>query len=292
MVRRQKKPALFQSPGESRGIFLLGVLLSNYNKTGPTEFDKLYKHPKGKKALAICPRFDYNPHEKKIFKLRYRETGKIAHREGCVASHPQSVCLAGIRQDIFSYPANTYGKGGNQMRLKAQIMDEAALKRALMRISHEIVERNKGVENLVLVGILRRGEPTARIIRENIRKIEDVELPCGSIDIGFYRDDLQELTENPVVRKAELPFDVTNRDVVLVDDVIYTGRTARAAIEAVFSCGRPRSIQLAVVVDRGHRELPIRADYVGKNMPTSRSELVEVRLPEYDGETGVFLMAP
>ena len=175
------------------------------------------------------------------------------------------------------------------MRLKAQIMDEAALKRALMRISHEIVERNKGVENLVLVGILRRGEPTARIIRENIRKIEDVELPCGSIDIGFYRDDLQELTENPVVRKAELPFDVTNRDVVLVDDVIYTGRTARAAIEAVFSCGRPRSIQLAVVVDRGHRELPIRADYVGKNVPTSRSESIAVMIERYDGANAVML---
>ena len=178
------------------------------------------------------------------------------------------------------------------MKLKAQIMDEAALRRALMRISHEIAERNKGVENLVLVGIRRRGEPIARMIRENIQKIEDTALPCGSIDIRFYRDDLTELTENPVVRKTELPFDVTNKDVVLVDDVLYTGRTARAAIEAVFSCGRPRSIQLAVVVDRGHRELPIRADYVGKNIPTSRSELVEVRLPEYDGETGVFLMAP
>ena len=130
------------------------------------------------------------------------------------------------------------------------------------------------------------------VFRENIQKIEDTALPCGSIDIRFYRDDLTELTENPVVRKTELPFDVTNTDVVLVDDVLYTGRTARAAIEAVFSCGRPRSIQLAVVVDRGHRELPIRADYVGKNIPTSRSELVEVRLPEYDGETGVFLMAP
>lgn len=178
------------------------------------------------------------------------------------------------------------------MRLKARIMDEAALKRALMRISHEIAERNKGVENVVLVGILRRGEPIARMIQENIRKIEDTELPCGSIDIHFYRDDLSEVAENPVVKKAKLFFDVTDKDVVLVDDVLYTGRTVRAAIEAVFSCGRPRSIQLAVVVDRGHRELPIRADFVGKNMPTSHSELVEVRLPEYDGEFGVFLMEP
>ena len=177
------------------------------------------------------------------------------------------------------------------MKLKAQIMDEAALRRALMRISHEIAERNKGVENLVLVGILRRGEPIARIIRENIRKIEDVELPCGSIDIGFYRDDLQELTENPVVRKAELPFDVTNRDVVLVDDVIYTGRSVRAAIDALMAIGRPRCIQLAVLVDRGHRELPIRADFIGKNLPTSREENVRVFVRERDGEDKVVIVS-
>lgn len=176
------------------------------------------------------------------------------------------------------------------MKLKAQIMDEAALGRALMRISHEIVEKNKGAENVVLVGIRRRGEPIARRIRENIVKIEGLEPPRGSIDIKFYRDDLTELAESPVVKKAELPFSVTDRDVILVDDVLYTGRTARAAIEAVFTCGRPRSIQFAVLVDRGHRELPIRADFVGKNIPTSRSELVEVRLPEFDNETGVFLM--
>ncbi len=176
------------------------------------------------------------------------------------------------------------------MRLKAQIMDEAALGRALMRISHEIAEHNKGVENVLLVGIRRRGEPIARRIRANIERNEGFTVPCGSIDIGFYRDDLSKLDELPTVRRTELPFDVTDRDVVLTDDVIYTGRTARAAIEAVFSCGRPRSIQLAVLVDRGHRELPIRPDYVGKNLPTSRQELVEVRLPEFDGETGVFLM--
>ena len=169
-------------------------------------------------------------------------------------------------------------------------MDEAALNRALMRISHEIAEKNKGVENLLLVGIRRRGEPIARRIQANIQKIENVEVPCGSIDIRFYRDDLTVLADSPQVQRTELPFDVTDRDVVLMDDVLYTGRTARAAIEAVFSCGRPRSIQFAVLVDRGHRELPIRADFVGKNIPTSRSELVEVRLPEFDGETGVFLM--
>jgi len=140
------------------------------------------------------------------------------------------------------------------------------------------------------VGIRRRGEPIAARICENIRKIEDTDVPCGSIDIGFYRDDLTHLNESPVIRKASLPFDVGDRDVVLVDDVLYTGRTARAAIEAVFSCGRPRTIQFAVLVDRGHRELPIRADYVGKNVPTAKTELIEVRMPEYDGETGVFLM--
>ena len=176
------------------------------------------------------------------------------------------------------------------MKLKAQIMDEAALGRALMRISHEISERNRGVDNVVLVGIRRRGEPISQRIRGNIHKIEDKDIPCGSLDIRFYRDDLSKLSEQPETKRAELPFDVTDRDVVLCDDVIYTGRTARAAIEAIFSLGRPRSIQLAVLIDRGHRELPIRPDFVGKNIPTSRSELVEVRLPEFDGETGVFLM--
>ena len=176
------------------------------------------------------------------------------------------------------------------MRQKAQLMDEAALGRALMRISHEITEKNKGVTGVVLVGIRRRGEPIARRIGDNIRRIEESEVPVGSIDIRFYRDDLSRETELPRVERAALPFDVTGKDVVLVDDVIYTGRTARAAIEAVFACGRPRSIQLAVLVDRGHRELPIRPDYVGKNVPTARTELIEVRLPEYDGETGVWLM--
>ena len=176
------------------------------------------------------------------------------------------------------------------MRTKAQLMDEAAMSRALMRISHEIAEKNKGVDNVVLVGIRRRGEPIARQIRANIEKIEGVCVPCGSIDIGYYRDDLRPLSDAPQVKRTELPFDVEERDVVLIDDVLYTGRTARAAIEAVFSCGRPRSIQFAVLVDRGHRELPIRADFVGKNVPTARTELVEVRLPEFDAETGVWLM--
>ncbi len=176
------------------------------------------------------------------------------------------------------------------MKIKAQIMDETAVRRAIIRISHQIVEKNKGAENLVLVGILRRGEPIAREIKENILKIEGVDVPCGSIDIGFYRDDLETAADNPTVMQTKLPFSVDDRDVVLVDDVIYTGRTARAAIEAVFSGGRPRSIQLAELIDRGHRELPIRPDYAGKNIPSSKSEQIEVRLPEYDGETGVYLL--
>lgn len=176
------------------------------------------------------------------------------------------------------------------MRLKAQIMDEAAMNRALVRISHQIAEKNKGVDNVVLVGIRRRGEPLARQIRDCIETIEGVAVPCGSIDIRFYRDDLSRLADAPRVEPVALEVPVTGKDIILIDDVLYTGRTARAAIEAVFSCGRPRSIQFAVLVDRGHRELPIRADFVGKNIPTSRSELVEVRIPAFDGETGVFLM--
>lgn len=177
------------------------------------------------------------------------------------------------------------------MKLKAKLMDEAAMNRALMRISHEITEKNKGVENVVLVGVRRRGVPIAERICSNIEKIEDISVPCGNVDIRFYRDDLTHESEAPVVAKADLGVSVDDKDVVIVDDVLYTGRTARAAIEAVFSVGRPRTIQFAVLVDRGHRELPIRADYVGKNVPTSRTELIEVRLPEFDDDTGVYLMA-
>lgn len=197
------------------------------------------------------------------------------------------VCLAGTRQDIFCCEGAVLN-----VREKARLMDEAAVNRALMRLSHEIAERNRGVENVCLVGIRRRGEPLARQIRSNIIKIEGIEVPCGSVDVRYYRDDLQRLSQEPIVTKAQLDFPVADKTVVLVDDVLYTGRTARAAMEAVLACGRPRAIQLAVLVDRGHRELPIRADYVGKNVPTSHTELIEARLPEYDGETGVYLMEP
>lgn len=176
------------------------------------------------------------------------------------------------------------------MELKSRLMDEDAMRRALMRISHEITEKNKGVENVCIVGIRRRGERLAELIRDNIEKIEGIRVPCGSIDINFYRDDLSPVAESPVISPAELDFEVAGKTVVIVDDVIYTGRTARAAIEAVFSCGRPKMIQLAALIDRGHRELPIRADYVGKNIPTSHTELVEVHIPPFDDGTGVYLM--
>lgn len=176
------------------------------------------------------------------------------------------------------------------MVLKAVLMDEAAIKRALTRISHEITEKNKGAEDICLIGIKRRGEPLAEIIRDKIIKIEGVSVPCGSIDIEFYRDDLTLIDDAPICKKPNLTFDISAKNIVLVDDVLYTGRTARAAMEAVISCGRPKSIRLAVLIDRGHRELPIHADFVGKNIPTSRTELVEVQIPPFDEATQVCLM--
>ena len=176
------------------------------------------------------------------------------------------------------------------MRQKAKLLDETAIRRAMMRISHEIIERNKGAQNLCLVGIKRRGEPLAERIRSNIVQIEGIAVPMGSMDIQFYRDDLTMLHDVPVCEKPALSFDVNGKDIVLVDDVLFTGRTARAAMEAVISCGRPSSIQLAVLIDRGHRELPIRADFVGKNIPTSKAELVEVHIPPFDAEMQVCLM--
>lgn len=176
------------------------------------------------------------------------------------------------------------------MKLKAQIMDATALDRALMRISHEILEKNKGTEGLMLVGIKRRGIPIAKKIAENLLAIEGTPVECDSVDISFYRDDLTKLSEQPKLNSEDLKLEVEGKKIILVDDVIYTGRTVRAAIEAIFSCGRPKQIELAVLIDRGHRQLPIRADYVGKNIPTAHTELVEVKLPEYDGDKGVYLM--
>ena len=175
------------------------------------------------------------------------------------------------------------------MKFKASIMDEAAMKRALVRMSHEILEKNKGTDDLCLVGIKSRGIPLAQIIRDNIRSIEGVSVPCGELDISFYRDDMEKKSPAPVFNGAGLGFEVEDKNIVIVDDVLYTGRTARAAIEALVSLGRPAAIRLAILVDRGHRELPIRADFAGKSIPTSKSEFVKVSIPPYDGEIGVAL---
>nr|WP_284697565.1 bifunctional pyr operon transcriptional regulator/uracil phosphoribosyltransferase PyrR [Thermoanaerobacterium sp. RBIITD] len=161
-------------------------------------------------------------------------------------------------------------------------MDEKAIDRALIRISHEIIEKNKGIENIVLVGIMRRGVPLARRIARYIERIEGKKPPIGSLDITLYRDDLSTNLEQPLVKKHDIGVEVIGKIVILVDDVIYTGRTVRAAMDAIIDLGRPKAIQLAELIDRGHRELPIRPDYVGKNVPTSKSEIVSVMLEETD----------
>ncbi len=175
------------------------------------------------------------------------------------------------------------------MKVKTEIMDEKALDRALTRIAHEIIERNKGVEGLVLLGIKTRGVTLAKRLCEKIRSIEGNELQVGSLDITGYRDDIKNSKDVPKESTTDISFDVTGKKVILVDDVLYTGRTVRAAMDAIVDVGRPLSIQLAVLVDRGHRELPIRADYVGKNVPTSRTELVIVNVMESDDKDGVLL---
>ena len=172
---------------------------------------------------------------------------------------------------------------------KAVLMNDAAVARALKRISHEIVERGDGAENLCIVGIKRRGVPLARQIAANIESIEGSSVPVGELDITFYRDDLQLSSPNPVIREGRLPFSIDGKKVVLVDDVLYTGRTASAALDALKDNGRAASVQLAVLVDRGHRELPIRGDYVGKNVPTSRSEFIKVKIPPFEEYTAVEL---
>jgi pyrimidine operon attenuation protein/uracil phosphoribosyltransferase len=169
------------------------------------------------------------------------------------------------------------------MKEKAKILDKDALNRSLLRIAHEILEKNRGTEQLCLVGIRNRGAYLARRIAECISKIDNANIPVGILDITLYRDDLTLIAAQPVVHKTEIDFDITDKNIVLVDDVLYTGRTIRASLDALIDLGRPKSIQLAVLVDRGHRELPIRADYVGKNIPTSQQETVEVRLFEVDG---------
>lgn len=170
-----------------------------------------------------------------------------------------------------------------------QVMDPEQVRRSITRIAHEILERNKGAESLALVGIRTRGEHLASRIQAQIEQIEQRKVPLGVVDITLYRDDLSSIAEQPLVRGTSLPFNVDRVTVVLIDDVLFTGRTVRAALDAIIDFGRPIAVQLAVLVDRGHRELPIRADYVGKNIPTARYESVEVVLDEADGEDGVYV---
>ncbi len=168
------------------------------------------------------------------------------------------------------------------MEKERVLLDEAAINRALKRIAHEIIEKNKGIDDLALVGIKTRGIFLADRLGQLIREIEGHEVMIGEVDITLYRDDLTEKGDQPVLQGSKLPFDVSKKKIVLVDDVLFTGRTVRAALEAIIDIGRPLLIQLAVLIDRGHRELPIRPDYVGKNIPTSKTELISVQLSEYD----------
>lgn len=177
-----------------------------------------------------------------------------------------------------------------ELRVKAKIMDKEAIERALMRISHEILEKNKGIKDLVLVGIRNRGVYLAQRLSALLEDIEGHRVPVGILDITLYRDDLTLIAPQPVVHKTEIDFDITDKNVVLVDDVLFTGRTIRAGLDELIDFGRPKSIQLAVLLDRGHRELPVKADYVGKNLPTSLKEIVEVHLKEADGKDEVVIV--
>jgi pyrimidine operon attenuation protein / uracil phosphoribosyltransferase len=178
-----------------------------------------------------------------------------------------------------------------RFREKAQVLDEAALDRALTRIAHEILEKNGGASDLAFVGLRTRGVTLAQRLAARIAQIDGAMLPVGTLDITLYRDDLG-LRGAPVIRGTDIPFSIKNKTVVLVDDVLFTGRTIRAALDAIIDLGRPKAIQLAILIDRGHRELPIRPDYIGKNLPTSRRESVAVRLREHDGEDRVVIEEP
>ncbi len=178
----------------------------------------------------------------------------------------------------------------SELRFKAQLMDEVMMERALRRLSHEITERNRGAQNVVIVGIISRGEHMARRLAEHIYAIEGVRVPVGTIDITYYRDDLSHTSVLPVVGGTDIPFDINRRCVILVDDVIYTGRTVRAAIDGLFRKGRPDKVQLAVMIDRGLRELPFKPDFVGKNIPTSHNEAVRVKFSECDGTDSVDIL--
>ncbi|HET6514665.1 MAG TPA: bifunctional pyr operon transcriptional regulator/uracil phosphoribosyltransferase PyrR [Thermodesulfovibrionales bacterium] len=171
-----------------------------------------------------------------------------------------------------------------------ELLNKKEIDRAIMRMAHEIIEKNKGTENICLVGIQRGGVHLARRLSENIGEIEHVSIPVGSLDISFYRDDLSIRKEHPFVRKTDVPCDITGKKVILVDDVLFTGRSIRAAMDALMDIGRPSAIQLAVLIDRGHRELPIKADYVGKNIPTALDETVRLHLEEEGAEERVIIV--
>ena len=175
------------------------------------------------------------------------------------------------------------------MKFKARIMSSEDIDRALIRLSHQIIEKNNGVNNLCLIGIKTRGVPLAERIAANIKRIENVDVEVGQLDITLYRDDLSKVNSDPIVNSTNIPFSIEKKIVVLVDDVIFTGRTARAALDALMSLGRPAKIQLCELIDRGHSELPIKANYVGKNIPTSLSEVVMVQLAEIDGVSSVVI---
>jgi pyrimidine operon attenuation protein / uracil phosphoribosyltransferase len=177
-------------------------------------------------------------------------------------------------------------------KLKAKIIDDAGMERTVTRLSHEILEKNKGAGNIVIVGIRTRGEYLAKRVAKKIEDVEKTQLKIGFLDITLYRDDLLGKLEQPQMKGTDILFDISGKDVVLVDDVLYTGRTIRAALDGLIDIGRPRTIQLAVLIDRGHRQLPIKADYVGKNVPTSSDESIRVHLKEVDGEDAVLLMHP
>ena len=179
---------------------------------------------------------------------------------------------------------------GVRMKLKAKILDKIGIEKAVVRISHEILERNKNIEDLVIVGIRNRGEHLGHRVVESVGKLANRSVPFGILDITLYRDDLTEVAESPVLKETIIDFDITGKKVVIVDDVLFTGRTIRCAMDQLIDFGRPRVIQLAVLVDRGHRELPIRADYVGKNVPTALNEVVEVKLEEVDGVDEVVIL--
>lgn len=196
-----------------------------------------------------------------------------------------AVCLCG--QLFYTTWKRGVTMEGN---IKSTILDKDGIRRALTRVAHEIIEKNKGTENVVLFGIRRRGVPLAERLQKRIEEFEGNHVPLGILDITLYRDDLTTIDVQPVVHESNVPFSVQGKTVILVDDVLFTGRTARAALDATMDLGRPARIQLAVLVDRGHRELPIRADYVGKNLPTSHREIVAVRLEEVDKVDEVLLL--